>query len=155
MDLVAFHHRLLGQDSTRTPKAFRIYPQQAQLYTKFPNCRGFSSKDLDEGLFLAALVLAVAQTDPDTDRRVFLVVPRSHMKWVWAQMEVTLRYMIHCRRRDPLGIAFVKEMSRQIFLCGTPLQMPGEPAWWATFGFHADDLVPDWVRKALIEVRDG
>lgn len=152
MDLVAFHRSWFGKSLDRTPEAFRASSRQIKLYNAFPDARGVSGKDFDEEMFLGTFVLTLAQTRPKSERRVFMITPRTHMNWIWKQMEKIVRYMVRCRRHDPEGIALVKDVTRQVFLCGTPFQMPGEPAYWSVFGFRKDETLPSWVQKALIDV---
>jgi hypothetical protein len=154
--LVAFHKSWLGKTPKHTPKSLWVAPQQIQLYSAFPNARGFSSKDKDETLFLGTLVLVLAQSRPGSRNRVFLLVPRSHTKWVWAQIESIARYMVRARKDNAEGIELVKDVLGQVFVCETPYNMQDEPARWASFGFCKDDpLLPEWVTSSLIEVSDG
>lgn len=151
MDLVAFHQNWLGKDSQHTPIQYQVGAKQVELYAAWPQARGISTKERDPELFVAAFILALAQTKPEDDRRVFLITPRSYIPWVKQQMETVARYMIQCRKKSPEGIDIVKAVCKQIYLCDNPFKLVEPPARWVALGFKIGEVMPQWVSEALIE----
>ena len=151
MDLVSFHRSWLGKDPDHTPRTFWVSPRQIELYQAWPEAKGVSSKEMEEDLFVGALILLLAQTRPESKKKVSLVLPFSHKEWAVGQMNKVVRYMIRCRRKDRRGVALVKDVIGQIYMHHMPNQMTDEPARWAALGFRKNDDIPEWMSESLLE----
>jgi hypothetical protein len=152
MDLVSFHKDWLGRDPERTPKDFRVTPQQVCLYEAFPKAKGFSSDEHEFGLFLGVFILALAQTKCQSAQPVYLVTSKVHADWVVAQMQTIARYMVRTRKNLPNGVGLVQDVLGQVFLNLRPIQTPVEPARWVAFGLRKEAPLPTWIVNGLIDV---
>lgn len=153
MDLVVFHQGLLGRDPNRTPAVFHVSDLHRRLYDAYPAARGFSTPPTEgrhEGRFLATLVLALAQTKPGDDRKVYLFVPRFHEPWARTRIEGVARHTIRCRKKDAVGVRAMQAIFRQLTPCGDFAQV-SEPDYWVAFGFSLAGKLPDWIGRRLIE----
>jgi hypothetical protein len=137
------HKILLGKDPTSV---------QQQLYSRYPEARGFSDRALDSEKLEAAVVSALT-TGKATDR-VLLLAPVHHEVWVLDGInEVAARMFERCKlQRDPalfakgLGTLFQK-----LLVAGRLLQLPSEPPHWISFGFATEDPLPEWMAGRLID----
>lgn len=154
MDLVAFHRGWFGKNPDHTPKSFQVTPRQTYLYREYPKVKGYSDNRQDVELFIGALVIALAQTDPSAEHEhlVYILTPPVLSPWVDSQTIAIARYLIRSRRTSPKGIELVRKVFHQIVPCGFPHKMP-EPARWSSFGFLKEDsLIPPWLAAGLAEV---
>lgn len=143
------HVHLLGGEPTT---------DQAALYDKFPENRGYNDTALNEERFTAVVVLTMSQAILQKDR-VLLLAPLPHEKWVVGQFNgVADRIFAVCKKLPGSHEGRVKlargygEAFKRIFIFGRLLQLPEPPKWWASFGFAASDPVPEWVKTALVPV---
>jgi hypothetical protein len=158
MDVAVFHQAFLGRDSEHTPAVFRLTDRQRQLYDAFPTARGFSvaiDEEPSGELFLATLVLALAQTKPSKGRRVYLFTPRVNERWIISQTQGLVRYAARTRKGDTKALRWLREAFGQLTISWRFLQME-EPAHWTAFNLHHKaPYLPDWLRDSLIEANHG
>lgn len=148
MDIAAFHLRLLGVNPAATPEQFWLTDQLRRLYKGFPDLRGFDDATADEGRFLGAFVMALAQTQAVYP--VYLILPKARMKWAFDQIEAVSRHIFRVRKSQRDGVKTLRDALRQIR--ATSRAVAGaEPERWSMFGFSSKDpLLPAWAEGRLL-----
>ena len=136
------HAILLGKDPTSV---------QQQLYSRYPEVRGFSDHALDPERLEAAVVAAL--TTGKANERVLLLAPVSHEVWVLDGInDVAARMFERCKmQRDPAAFARgLGTLFQKLLVAGRLLQLPAEPPYWVSFGFSIEDPLPEWMTGRLI-----
>jgi len=149
MHPLSLHQGLLGRDPQRTPIGFRVTPRQKQIYSC--NSKGISQKQSDPELFLATLVIALAQTDHQKSRQVSLFTPKQMRPWVVQRIQEIFRYAVRCRKGNRDGLQVLKDAFSQISLDHRFIQAQKEPDYWAAFGVERSGLLPPWLSKGLVD----
>lgn len=147
--LVKFHDVLLGGLPTA---------RQAALYRGFPSVLGFSSKETDEALFQATLILAMLQAGKDNPKDdlhkvYFLAPPTITDGWVLATFRSSAK-RIFDRLKTGKSVGLVKhvgELFHQVMLGSQVFVLPQAPERWVSFGFSKSDSIPAWMQPKLLE----
>lgn len=134
-------------------------PKHVRIYEAFPGSHGVSSKELDEEVFEAALILAIVQTYPRHQRptpfKCFLFVPAETHKWAVEQTSVCAKRMFaELKREKKVDIAkHLGTFFHAISMGCRILQLQEAPERWVSFGFDRSDLIPSWLRDSLLDIR--
>jgi hypothetical protein len=144
--LAAKHRTLLGKEPTAI---------QEQLYTRFPEFRGFSDRDLDSDKLEAVIVLGLLYGT--VTEKVFVLAPVAHERWVLDHFNAVCdRVFEGCKKeKNRAHIAKVYGlMFKKLMLTGRLLQFQDEPTHWVSFGFAVGDVLPDWMGSRLLPSSD-
>jgi len=136
------HRTLLGKEPTET---------QVQLYSRFPEFRGFSDQTLDPEILEAIVILGL--TFGTVQERVFVLAPVVHENWVLAEFNKVTDLVFNEVKKHPNRAGVAKAygmMFKKLALMGRLLQFKEEPARWVSFGFSAEDPIPDWMPPRLL-----
>lgn len=136
------HKILLGKDPT---------PAQLELYSRYPDVRGFSERSLDVEKLEAAVVAGLTSGKP-TDR-VLLLAPVAHEVWVLDGINSIAAVMFERAKQQRDPVAFAKGLStlfQKLVVLGRLLQITTEPEHWVSFGFSKEDPLPEWMPAKMI-----
>jgi hypothetical protein len=136
------HCTILGKDPSE---------KQTLFYANFPTFRGFSDQTLDpeilEAIIITALTFGAAQD------RVFLLAPVAHEDWVLEEFNKVTDLIFNKLKKSPDQVkmaTFYGVLFKKIAIMGRLLQFKGEPARWVSFGFSAEDPIPEWMSPKLL-----
>jgi hypothetical protein len=139
----ASHRILLGKDPTET---------QIRLYENFPAFRGFSDKTLNPEVLEATIVLGL--TFGLARDRVFVLAPVAHEDWVLAEFNKVTDLVFNECKKNPNRVRIAEGYGRlfkKLAIMGRLLQFKEEPVRWVSFGFSAEDPIPEWMPQRLLK----
>jgi hypothetical protein len=143
MPLAEAHQRILG----RAPQE-----DQERLYTRWPKFRGFSDRNACP-VRAEAVIITALMSGRDTER-VLLLVPHGHEAWLLQQCEATAMATFEGCKKYPKRakelIYGYTVLFKTLTMMSRVLQLQNEPAYWVSFGFAADDLLPPWMTDRLL-----
>lgn len=145
--LVQLHSVLLGGVPT---------VRQEGLYRAYPSVLGFSSKEIDDALFQATLILALFQVGQDHPyglHKVYFLAPAAITDgWVLDPFKDTAKHIFE-RLKTGKSVALVKhvgELFHQVMLGSQVFLLPQEPERWVSYGFSKSDSIPTWMQPKLL-----
>jgi len=137
------HRTLLGKEPTGI---------QVRLYENFPTFRGFSDKTLNPEVLEAVIVLGL--TFGTAQDRVFVLAPVAHEDWVLEEFNKVTDLVFNECKKHPHRARVAKAygtLFKKMAIMGRLLQFKEEPVRWVSFGFSAEDPIPEWMPQRLLK----
>ena len=125
---------------------------QAAIYQAYPKHRGYSDSHLNIARFEAVMLLALCQAAKS--EIVLVLAPEAREAWVIEHFnKLADRIFARCKEasgnRVELARAY-KLMFKRTYITGRLLQIDREPPQWVSFGWHAEDPLPEWLPGKLL-----
>jgi len=122
--------------------------------------RGFSTKNPEPSLVDATLVLALSMAKGDGEgvySKVLIYAPSNLHKMVFEQIHklavnLTIRVSSYKQLERKKKSMEVARNWLEVLMVGAPKlgDLSEEPERWVAIGYSKDDLLPDWLKKALL-----